>query len=99
MTFWGLGPHEQRERWLVDEWFFHRPNVFPGDEAQILDTAEVKQLIHDRREKAQAAARQTTQSERGKLFEMLADLVDEDGAYAEMQDLDDLTDWLTEGLE
>ena len=25
---------------------------------------------------------------------MLAELTDEDGAYAEMQDLDDLTDWL-----
>jgi hypothetical protein len=25
---------------------------------------------------------------------MLADLTDEDGADAEMQDLDDLTDWL-----
>jgi hypothetical protein len=94
MTFWGLGHHEQRERWLVDEWFFYRPNVFPGDEDETLDSTEVRQLLHDRHEMVQGYARQTTQSERGKLFEMLADMIDEDGAMAEMQDLDDLGDWL-----
>jgi len=29
------------------------------------------------------------------LFELLADLTDEDGALAEMEDLDDLNDWLS----
>ena len=57
-----MGYHEQRERWLVDEWFHYRPNVFPGEEEQILDTVEVKQLIRDRRAMVQIYARQTTQS-------------------------------------
>jgi hypothetical protein len=29
------------------------------------------------------------------LFELLADLTDEDGALAEMEDLDHLSDWLS----
>jgi hypothetical protein len=29
------------------------------------------------------------------LFELLADLTDEDGALAKMEDLDDLSDWLS----
>jgi hypothetical protein len=94
-----LGHHEQRERWLVDEWFYYRPNVVPGDEDEALDTAEVKQQLQDRREMVRAYAQRTTQSERGKLFEMLADLLDEDGAMAEMQDLDNLADWLTDSLD
>ena len=99
MTFWGQGYHEQRERWLADEWFYFRPNVFSGDEEQVLDTAEVKQHLHDRHDMVQGYARRTTQPERGKLFEALADLIDEDGACSEMQDLDDLADWLADGLE
>jgi hypothetical protein len=35
-----------------------------------------------------------TQTNRGQLFEMLADLTDEDGALAEIQDLGHLEDWL-----
>lgn len=30
----------------------------------------------------------------GRLFEMLADLTDEDGAYTELEDLGGLADWL-----
>lgn len=30
------------------------------------------------------------------MFEILADLTDEDGALAEMEDLDDLSDWLSD---
>ena len=34
------------------------------------------------------------QTDRGRIFEMLADLMDEDGALAEMEDLDMLGIWL-----
>ncbi len=73
--------------------------MFPGDEEATLDTEEVKKLLHERRKRVQASAQQARQSERGKLFEMLADLTDDDGAYVEMQDLDDLADWLADNLE
>ena len=39
---------------------------------------------------------QDTQSERGKLFEILADITDEDGDLAEMEDLESLDNWLFE---
>ena len=39
---------------------------------------------------------QDTQGERGKLFEILADITDEDGALAEMEDLESLDNWLFE---
>jgi hypothetical protein len=38
--------------------------------------------------------RPETQTDRGKLFDMLADLTDEDGALAELEDLEHLADWL-----
>jgi hypothetical protein len=38
--------------------------------------------------------RHDTQTNRGKLFEMLADLTDEDGALAELQNLENIADWL-----
>jgi len=37
---------------------------------------------------------QPAQSARGRLFEMLADLTDEDGALAELEDLGDAADFL-----
>ena len=71
----------------------------PGDEERMVDTEEVKTLLQKRREMVQTYARQSTQSERGKLFEMLADLGDDDSAYAEMQDLDDVAGWLIDSQE
>jgi hypothetical protein len=35
-----------------------------------------------------------TQTEKGKLFESLADLTDEDGALAEMEDIEPYIDWM-----
>ncbi len=30
MTFYGLGFHEHRERWITDEWFWYQANLTPG---------------------------------------------------------------------
>jgi hypothetical protein len=43
--------------------------------------------------------RPETQPECGMLFEMLANLTDEDGALAELEDPEHLTDWLVDGRE
>ena len=40
-----------------------------------------------------------TQRYRGKLFEILANLTDEDGAVAELEDPEHLVDWLVDGPE
>jgi hypothetical protein len=43
--------------------------------------------------------RPDTQTERGKLFELLADLTDEDGALTELQDIEHLADWLINDVD
>jgi hypothetical protein len=97
-TFWGLGEHESRERWLTDEWFFHRANQFPDTMKQELTHEEAEALLQERREDIAPYVTTGDQSRRGKLFEMLAYMLDEDGATSELEDLgdlffDDLEDW------
>ena len=94
MTFYGLGYHEYRERWVTGEWFWYQSNLFPDQLQQQLTREEAEELIKQRREDISLYVKKDTQTERGRVFEMLADLTDEDSAYAEMQDLDDLSDWL-----
>lgn len=92
--FWGLGYHEYRERWLTSEWHWYRANALPETVKQQIDREEAKDMLEKRLESLRPYVSQQRQSERGELFEALADLTDEDGAYTEMQDLDDLADWL-----
>lgn len=53
-------------------------------------------MIQDRLESIYPDIRPDTQTDRGRLFEILADLTDEDGALAEIADLDNLADWLND---
>lgn len=94
VTFWGLGYHEYRERWITAEWFWYQAFSRPELIEQTVDKATVQKLLKERREDIQPEVGGPQQSEQGKLFEMLADLTDEDGAYTEMQDLDDLGGWM-----
>jgi hypothetical protein len=77
ITFYGLGYHEYRERWFTDEWFWYRGNVYPDLIEQRLSREEVEALIQERREAIQPDISTETQSRRGRLFEMLAELTDE----------------------
>lgn len=99
VTFYGLGEHEHRERWLVDEWFYYRANPFPDVIAQELTRDDARALIQQRREDIAPYVNRRPQSGRGKLFEMIADLTDDDGAISEMEDLDGLADWLADNLD
>ncbi len=92
-TFWGGGYHEFRERWLIEEWYWHHANPFPDTLKQHISNEEAKALVQQRLDQIRPYATQQVQSTRGKLFEMLAALTDEDGALAELEDLDDLADW------
>jgi hypothetical protein len=75
---------------VTSEWFWYRAFSRPELLNQSVDRATTRQLLEERREDIRPEVGKSQQSERGKLFEMLADLTDEDGAYTEMQDLDDL---------
>jgi len=92
MTFWGLGYHEYRERWIVDEWRWYQP--MRGIEKESIPHEVARDLIEERRRTLQRYGQENTQTRRGQMFEMLADLTDEDAAYTEMEDLGDLNDWL-----
>ena len=94
MTFFGLGFHEYRERWFTDEWFWYRAHPFSSVIERTIAGDEALRIIQQRLESISPYVGQDNQTGRGRLFEMLADLTDEDGAWAELQDLDDLADWL-----
>ena len=50
---------------------------------------EADELLKQRRDSIQPYIEENTQTDRGRLFELLAELTDEDGALAELQDLGD----------
>ena len=96
MTFYGQGFHEQRERWITDEWFWYGTNLDTDKKQQHIDKEKANELIQQQLEKIQPYIQKGGQTNRGKLFEFLADLTDEDGALAEMEDLESLSGWHTE---
>jgi hypothetical protein len=93
LTFFGLGLHEHRERWLVDEWFWHRSNPSEKTLAEQIERAVAEDILRERQAEIAAAATDQTQSKRGQLFDLLADLSDDDGALA---DFDDFNRWLAD---
>ena len=99
MTFFGLGYHEYRERWFTDEWYWYQSNPLPSHAKNTMTKEEADEIIQQRLESISPDANQDTQSGRGVLFEMLAEMTDDDGAIADLEDMDaDLADWLGEGL-
>jgi hypothetical protein len=88
ITFYGLGYHDHRERWIKDEWYWYQSSRQPDVMNRQFPKEEVEEIIQRRRDMVLAEAQPDTQTERGRLFEMLADLTDEDGALAEMEDWD-----------
>lgn len=92
ITFWGCGYHEYRERWITDEWYWYISYSRPDDDEPILTKEAVTEALQDRMEEIAANISHEPPSKRAQLFEMLADLTDEDGAMAELDDLSDLFD-------
>ena len=103
MSFYGLGLHQYRERWLTDEWFWHQAHSTPNIRVRVIPKQDAGEILRQRRETISPYIGQDTQSERGKLFEELADLTDDDAAYVELKDLGDdldaLVNWLSNGPE
>jgi hypothetical protein len=93
-TFYGLGFHEYRERWITDEWFWYQDIGNPDLQREQISKEEVEVQMQSRRKEIWPEVRLDTQTERGRLFETLANLTDDDGALAEMEDMDQLLTWL-----
>lgn len=87
LTFWGYGLHEHRERWLLDEWFFHSSTPNKETIQKNISHDKARALLQERRSEISGDAASSEQSQMGALFEVLADLTDEDGALSELQDL------------
>ena len=94
MTFFGLGYHEYRERWISDEWFWYQSSPTPQLLEKKIEKDEVNKKLSERQDFISPYLSQNTQSSRGHLFETLADMTDEDGAMAEMEELESLDRWL-----
>lgn len=92
LTFYGLGLHEFRERWIFQEWFWYQGIPYPELDKRKLSKDEVTELINQREQDIASHLNSTTQTKWGELFDMLADLIDEDGAYNEIEELGDLFD-------
>lgn len=92
ITFYGLGYHEYRERWIADTWSWYETARDLTKIALNRDTA--LRQIAERRADIAPYLTNTQQSQRGKLYELLADLTDEDGAYSELTDMGNFDDWL-----
>ena len=90
MTFYGLGFHEYRERWFTHEWFWYQANSRPALMRQTILKEESLELIRQRKATIQPDVRLDMQTDRGRLFETLADLTDDDGALAEFQDFEQI---------
>ena len=94
LTFYGLGYHEYRERWITEVWSWFRAMATPKREAARLTYEEVGQVIAERLAAIRPDLDRTTQSSQGRFYEFLAELTDEDGAISEIEDLSDLAEWL-----
>jgi hypothetical protein len=96
MTFFGMGYHEHRERWITTEWYWYQTTIHPHMVRERITKEEAEEVLKQRLESISPYLNEDTQTQRGKVFEILADLTDEDGALAEMEDLESLDNWLVE---
>lgn len=87
VTFYGLGYHEYREKWIAEDWYWYESVQSSLIAQPTIPRGEAKRLIEERYREVKAYAQKDTQTRQGQLFEMIADLTDEDGAWAEMQDM------------
>jgi hypothetical protein len=94
LTFYGLGYHEYRERWITETWGWYEATPSPRWQNQRLSADVATEIISLRQQEISGYVGQSTQSPRAKLYELLAYLTDEDGAISELEDLGEVADWL-----
>lgn len=100
VTFFGLGFHQLRERWYTHEWFWYENHPISEVMRQQLSKDEAEKALDERRTAIRPyAVPNTSQSSRAKLFELLADFSDEDAALVELDDFENLVDWLPDDFD
>lgn len=94
VTFYGQGYHEYRERWITNEWAWYQALDAPERLEQVIAKREARERIEARRAAIAPYVTDEPPSPRARLFALLADMTDEDGAIAELDDLGDMAEWL-----
>ena len=92
LTLFSLGYHDYREQWITQHWHWYESHSSFITKKPILPKTEASQLIQARRDEIALHAMNTKPSKTALLFGLLADLTDEDGALAELDDLGDFLD-------
>jgi hypothetical protein len=88
LTFWGLGYHEHREVWIADTWQWYE-SVRKRNGLAVMEKDDAITQIQEREQFVAASAPSSDPpSARAQLYELIADLTDDDGALNEMEDLD-----------
>ena len=85
MTFFGLGYHQHRERWITQEWFWYQTPPNKTDARQRLSLEEAENQLAQRLAKIMQAPDHTPQSKPGHDFEQLAIEHGDSVALAKMQ--------------
>ncbi len=90
-TFFGLGYHEPRDRWITDEWFWYQARPHSRQQEE-LEREAVLRLVKERQADISTDVALHKRSQRGVIFEELADLSDDDSVIADFEDgaFDDL---------
>lgn len=88
ITFYGLGYHEYRERWMVDSWRFYESGLLNPKGLETLPKAEALRIIAEHEAEIKRQAKPEARSGQALLYELLAELGDEDSALADMEDMD-----------
>jgi hypothetical protein len=99
ITFYGLGFHYHREHWLTKIWFWYENHPRSSVLEEFLPKEAAQKMLQERRTEIQPYLSPSQPSSRARLFEMLADLTDEDAAYAELGDFEDEVGWLPDDFE
>jgi len=85
LTFYGLGFHEYRERWFTDEWFWYETQLLPENIEQTLSQEKVEAMIQQRLESISPFVEMDTQTKAGRMFEMVANRMNEEDAREELE--------------
>lgn len=90
-TFFGLGYHEPRDRWITEEWFWYQARHY-SQRYEELEREQVLQMIEERQSEIKKDVGLHKRSRRGVIFEELADISDDDSMLADFEDgaFDDL---------
>lgn len=87
-TFYGLGYHKYRERWITNEWFWYQSIGNTEIHNQTITPETLNEAVATAQESIRPKIKTHTQTPRGKLFELLASISDDDAALAEIEQID-----------